>query len=180
MRNRRKALLMKCKESELTPFGHAIAGSCAAFFSSIVVCPTEMIKNRMQAASELAKSGKFSFDQKITITSTTKQIMSEVIRGFQSFCMTKNSGLSSAVSRVGGDVGSRNARIFGFILRLRNMSVVDSETYKDEFELECGAFRRNRWWRLLVGHASYRCGQVAPASTFHRLKEFDQIQRLRE
>ena len=69
---------MKCKETELTPFGHAVAGSCAAFFSSIVVCPTEMIKNRMQAASELAKSGKFSFDKKITITSTTKQIMSEV------------------------------------------------------------------------------------------------------
>ena len=70
--------MLKHDKNNLTDFEHALAGSAAAFFSSIVVCPTEMIKNRMQATSELASTGKFHYTEKITVTSTTKQILSEV------------------------------------------------------------------------------------------------------
>ena len=36
----------------------ACAGSLASIFSSLVVCPTELIKCRMQAMAELQASGK--------------------------------------------------------------------------------------------------------------------------
>ena len=61
----------------MSEFDHALAGSSAAFFSSIVVCPTELVKNRMQAASELSQTGKF-VSGKVTIASTSKQILKEV------------------------------------------------------------------------------------------------------
>lgn len=36
----------------LTPFGNAVAGFFAAFFSSFTLCPTELIKCKLQAARE--------------------------------------------------------------------------------------------------------------------------------
>ena len=40
-------------ERDLTNIQKAFSGSCAAFFSSLVLCPTELIKCRMQAMSEV-------------------------------------------------------------------------------------------------------------------------------
>jgi len=71
------AALLKQDKNNVSNFGQAIAGSAAAFFSSIVVCPTEMIKARMQSAQELQRTGKFNFSGKVTIFSTSKQILSE-------------------------------------------------------------------------------------------------------
>lgn len=78
------AALLKQDKNNVSNFGQAIAGSAAAFFSSIVVCPTEMIKARMQSAEELQRTGKFKFSGKITIFSTSKQILSEVHINFLS------------------------------------------------------------------------------------------------
>ena len=72
------ATVLKQDKSNLSNFGQAVAGSAAAFFSSIVVCPTEMVKARMQSAQELSKTGKFNFSGKVTILSTSRQILSEV------------------------------------------------------------------------------------------------------
>ena len=41
------------KETELTSLQKAMSGSCASFFSSLVLCPTELVKCRMQAMSEV-------------------------------------------------------------------------------------------------------------------------------
>ena len=71
------AFLQKKSKNDLSNVEMAIAGSGAAFFSSIAVCPTEMIKNRMQATAELQKSGKFDFQGRISVTSTVRQILSE-------------------------------------------------------------------------------------------------------
>ena len=64
------------KTHELNDFQMALAGSGAAFFSSIVVCPTELVKTRMQAATELSKSGTFA-GSNTTVRSTVTQILSE-------------------------------------------------------------------------------------------------------
>ena len=56
----------------------ALAGSGAAFFSSIAVCPTELIKTRMQAATELRDTGTFVNKEKVTIRSTFRQVLNEV------------------------------------------------------------------------------------------------------
>jgi len=71
------ALFQKKNKNELSNLEMAVAGSGAAFFSSIAVCPTEMIKNRMQATAELQKSGKFSFKERVSVSSTVRQILSE-------------------------------------------------------------------------------------------------------
>lgn len=42
----------------LNPFENAIAGSGAAFFCSFTLCPTELIKCRLQAMREMATQGK--------------------------------------------------------------------------------------------------------------------------
>ncbi len=42
---------------KLTPLENAIAGSGAAFFSSFTLCPTELIKCRLQAMREMATLG---------------------------------------------------------------------------------------------------------------------------
>ncbi|KAI3410055.1 hypothetical protein GPALN_006419 [Globodera pallida] len=38
---------------EMSPLGNATAGSLAAFFAALVLCPTELVKCKMQAQSEL-------------------------------------------------------------------------------------------------------------------------------
>ena len=44
--------------SDLTPFQNANAGFIAAFFSSFVLCPTELVKCRLQAMTELTSTSK--------------------------------------------------------------------------------------------------------------------------
>ncbi len=43
----------KDKVSELNSFENALAGSSAAFFASLVLCPTELVKCRLQSAREV-------------------------------------------------------------------------------------------------------------------------------
>jgi len=66
------------KTENLSDFEMALAGSGAAFFSSIAVCPTELIKTRMQAATELRDTGTFVNKEKVTIRSTFRQVLNEV------------------------------------------------------------------------------------------------------
>lgn len=47
---------MKKDASELNSFQNALAGSGAAFFASLVLCPTELVKCRLQSAREMSKS----------------------------------------------------------------------------------------------------------------------------
>lgn len=51
-------LTTKSKTSELNSLENAFAGSAAAFFASLVLCPTELVKCRLQSAREM--SGKTS------------------------------------------------------------------------------------------------------------------------
>lgn len=44
------------KVEELNSFQNALAGSSAAFFASLVLCPTELVKCRLQSARELSNS----------------------------------------------------------------------------------------------------------------------------
>ena len=44
--------------SSLTPFQNASAGFVGAFFSSFVLCPTELVKCRLQAMTELTSTAK--------------------------------------------------------------------------------------------------------------------------
>ncbi|KAK3893061.1 hypothetical protein Pcinc_003107 [Petrolisthes cinctipes] len=43
---------------DLSPLSNASAGFCAAFFSSLTLCPTELVKCRLQAMREIAISEK--------------------------------------------------------------------------------------------------------------------------
>ncbi|RMZ98544.1 mitochondrial ornithine transporter 1 [Brachionus plicatilis] len=49
-------LSFKDKVEELNSFHNALAGSSAAFFASLVLCPTELVKCRLQSARELSNS----------------------------------------------------------------------------------------------------------------------------
>jgi len=40
------------KVEEMSPFYHAISGFLAGFFSSLTLCPTELVKCRLQAMRE--------------------------------------------------------------------------------------------------------------------------------
>jgi len=42
--------------SELNSFQNALAGSGAAFFASLVLCPTELVKCRLQSAREMSNN----------------------------------------------------------------------------------------------------------------------------
>lgn len=46
----------KNKVEELNTFQNALAGSSAAFFASLVLCPTELVKCRLQSAREISNS----------------------------------------------------------------------------------------------------------------------------
>lgn len=49
-------LSLKNKIEELNTFQNALAGSSAAFFASLVLCPTELVKCRLQSAREVSNS----------------------------------------------------------------------------------------------------------------------------
>jgi len=57
----------------------AMAGSCAAFFSAMVLCPTELLKCRLQAAKELSSvtAARTGTKQKVVNVST---IISDILR----------------------------------------------------------------------------------------------------
>ena len=42
--------------SELSSFENALSGSSAAFFASLVLCPTELVKCKLQSARERSNS----------------------------------------------------------------------------------------------------------------------------
>jgi solute carrier family 25 ornithine transporter 2/15 len=46
------------KESNLKPLHKAFAGSGAAFFASLALCPTELIKCKLQAMREMVDQGR--------------------------------------------------------------------------------------------------------------------------
>ncbi|XP_062393122.1 solute carrier family 25 member 15b [Sardina pilchardus] len=77
---------------ELSDVQKACAGSVASIFSSLVLCPTELVKCRLQAMHEMAATGK--------ITSTQKSVWSVVrsiwtVEGPQGFFQ----GLTTTIAR---------------------------------------------------------------------------------
>lgn len=66
----------KSSASEISLLGNATAGFLAAFFSSFTLCPTELIKCKLQALHEMKQS------ERITPFQLTKTILkTEGIRG---------------------------------------------------------------------------------------------------
>lgn len=66
----------KSNIDELSLFGNALAGFFAAFFSSFTLCPTELIKCKLQAMHEMKQT------EKVTPFKLTKDILrKEGIRG---------------------------------------------------------------------------------------------------
>ena len=57
--------------SNLSAFHNALAGSFAAFFSSLTLCPTELIKCRLQTMEQVKMS---SGPSNFTVTSTNKKM----------------------------------------------------------------------------------------------------------
>ncbi|KAK1787748.1 hypothetical protein P4O66_016242, partial [Electrophorus voltai] len=51
------------KEAALSDMQKACAGSVASIFSSLVLCPTELVKCRLQAMHEMAASGRIGNNQ---------------------------------------------------------------------------------------------------------------------
>lgn len=63
------------KATELSDIQKASAGSFASIFSSLVLCPTELVKCRLQAMQEMEESGKIAKGQKSTVWSVVKTVM---------------------------------------------------------------------------------------------------------
>lgn len=53
-----KAVTRKKSVQNLNIIENALAGGCAAFFASFSLCPTELVKCRLQAMREMAIHGK--------------------------------------------------------------------------------------------------------------------------
>jgi solute carrier family 25 ornithine transporter 2/15 len=53
-------VLGKKTTQELNILQNATAGSCASFFSSLALCPTELVKCRLQVMKELQTSGRLT------------------------------------------------------------------------------------------------------------------------
>lgn len=47
---------LKKDVSELNSVQNALSGSAAAFFASLVLCPTELVKCRLQSAREISNA----------------------------------------------------------------------------------------------------------------------------
>ncbi|XP_068174392.1 solute carrier family 25 member 15a [Antennarius striatus] len=63
------------KGANLSDVQKASSGSFASFFSSLVVCPTELVKCRLQAMHEMEASGKIASGQKSTVWSVVKSVL---------------------------------------------------------------------------------------------------------
>ncbi|XP_069049567.1 mitochondrial ornithine transporter 1-like isoform X2 [Lepisosteus oculatus] len=61
--------------SKLSDLQNATAGSIASVFSSLVLCPTELVKCRMQALHEMKVAGKTSLAYRVSAWSIVRDIM---------------------------------------------------------------------------------------------------------
>ncbi|XP_036381584.1 mitochondrial ornithine transporter 1-like [Megalops cyprinoides] len=61
--------------SDLSDLQNAAAGSLASVFSSLVLCPTELVKCRMQALHEMRAAGKTSLSCRVSTWSIVKGIL---------------------------------------------------------------------------------------------------------
>lgn len=62
------------KQAKLSDLQTAIAGSCASAFAALALCPTELVKCRLQAMREMEMSGKITKSQN-TVWSVVKSIL---------------------------------------------------------------------------------------------------------
>lgn len=62
---------------KLTDFQNACSGSLASIFSALVVCPTELIKCRMQALQQLKETGKIAAESKTTPLGVVRTMIAE-------------------------------------------------------------------------------------------------------
>ncbi|XP_058490282.1 solute carrier family 25 member 15a [Solea solea] len=63
------------KGAELSDIQMASAGSLASIFSAMALCPTELVKCRMQAMHEMEASGKVTSGQRSTVWSVVKTVL---------------------------------------------------------------------------------------------------------
>ncbi|XP_026219726.1 solute carrier family 25 member 15a [Anabas testudineus] len=63
------------KRAELSDIQKASAGSLASIFSSMAICPTELVKCRLQAMHEMEASGKIASGQRSTVWTVVKTVL---------------------------------------------------------------------------------------------------------
>ncbi|KAM6931695.1 solute carrier family 25 member 15a isoform 1-T2 [Lycodopsis pacificus] len=63
------------KGADLSDIQKASAGSLASIFSSMAICPTELVKCRMQAMHEMEASGKIASGQRSTVWTVVKTVL---------------------------------------------------------------------------------------------------------
>ncbi|KAM9853071.1 solute carrier family 25 member 15a isoform 1-T3 [Aulostomus maculatus] len=63
------------KSIELSTLQKACAGSLASIFSSLALCPTELVKCRLQAMHEMEASGKITGGQRSTLWTVVKTVL---------------------------------------------------------------------------------------------------------
>ncbi|KAL6471308.1 hypothetical protein MHYP_G00199580 [Metynnis hypsauchen] len=61
--------------AELSDVQKACSGSVASIFSSLALCPTELVKCRLQAMHEMEASGKIASGQKSTVWSVVRNVL---------------------------------------------------------------------------------------------------------
>ncbi|PWA28066.1 hypothetical protein CCH79_00012114 [Gambusia affinis] len=70
-----RLLLKMDKGAELSDVQKASAGSLASIFSSMAICPTELVKCRLQAMHEMEETGKVAKGQRSTVWSVVKTVL---------------------------------------------------------------------------------------------------------
>ncbi|XP_076002663.1 solute carrier family 25 member 15a [Genypterus blacodes] len=63
------------KDVALSDLQKAFAGSVASIFSSLALCPTELVKCRLQAMHEMEASGKIASGQRSTVWTVVKTVL---------------------------------------------------------------------------------------------------------
>ncbi|XP_051963156.1 mitochondrial ornithine transporter 1-like [Xyrauchen texanus] len=63
------------RDKELSNVQKACSGSVASIFSSMVLCPTELVKCQLQAMHEMEASGKITSGQKSTVWSVVRNVI---------------------------------------------------------------------------------------------------------
>ncbi|XP_078101883.1 solute carrier family 25 member 15a [Sander vitreus] len=63
------------KGAGLSDFQKASAGSLASIFSSMAICPTELVKCRLQAMHEMEASGRIASGQRSTVWAVVKTVL---------------------------------------------------------------------------------------------------------
>ncbi|XP_029026984.1 solute carrier family 25 member 15a [Betta splendens] len=65
------------KGAQLSDLHKASAGSLASIFSSMAICPTELVKCRLQAMHEMEASGRIAGGQRSTVWTVVKTVMKD-------------------------------------------------------------------------------------------------------